>query len=622
MKVTKPAAGKPSSSSVNKGTHPKTGTGKRRVFPYTLGLAMVAFMLYGQSLRFEFAMDDNIVIKLNRSVQKGTSGFGELFTKSMVFGSNGRNDGAYRPLTMMSFALDKQLFGNQPGPFHLVNVLLYALTGVLLFFLLHRLFPSWHLFYPFLVSLLFITHPIHTEVVANIKSRDELLSFLLSMASLLVLFKWQPDRLSLALPVSFLLFLLGCLAKETALTLVVMAPLTLYFFTRLPLKQVLLGSLPFVAGALVYMMFRTAFLDHIGSATEIKIIDNTLMAAKDASEKYATILYITWKYLWLLIFPHPLSWDYSFRQIPLVRFSEIRVILPMLLFLAMFAFAVIGIKSRKMLAWCILFFFATLALVSNIFVPIAATMAERFLYFPSLAFCMALFTGITAMLKQDLKKFSWASNRILLAVFGILISIYMVKTYNRTGDWRNNLLLFEAGVKAAPNSTRTHSALAYEYSVQAESAKTPEVRQEFYSKSIEEFKQSLSIFEGNKEGWYNIAHTYDIMGEYNEAETYYKKAIQMDPKAANAYNNLGAIYLRKRQFEAAIPLFHEAVKLDKNYADPFGNLGAAYHFQNNYAEAIRYYEQALAINPGLQTVLNNIAKARQSLLEQQASPKK
>lgn len=621
MKVTKPAVNKPSSPSGKKGANPKTGTRTGPVFSYSLVLVLAAFLIYGQSLRFDFAMDDNIMIKLNRSVQKGTAGFAELFTKSMVFGSNGRNDGAYRPLTMMSFALDKQLFGNRPGPFHLINVLLYALTGVLLFFLLRRLFPAWHLIYPFLVSLLFITHPIHTEVVANIKSRDELLSFLFSISSLIILFKWHQNNFSPALSVAFLLFLMGCLSKETALTLVVMAPLTLYFFTGLPLKRVFLGSLPFVAGALVYILLRASFLDSIGSATEIKTIDNTLMAARDVPEKYATILYITWKYLWLLIFPHPLSWDYSFRQIPLVRFHEIRVILPMLLFLAMFVFAVIGIKSRKMLAWCILFFFTTLALVSNIFVPIAATMAERFLYFPSLAFCLAFFAGVAALLKTDLKKFSWSTNSILLVVFGIIFTLYTAKAYHRTGDWRNNLLLFEAGVKASPNSTRTHSALAYEYSVQAENSKTPEVRQEFYSKSIEEFKKSLSIFEGNKEGWYNIAHTYDIMGEYNEAEIYYKKAIQMDPKAANAYNNLGAIYLRKKQFDAAIPLFHEAVKLDKNYADPLGNLGAAYHFQNNFTEAIRYYEQALAINPGLQTVLNNIAKARQSLSEQQASPK-
>lgn len=622
---------KPAKNPKLKATHDKqpiknkhSGSGKPKgLFVYLAIIFLYGFIIYGQSIKFEFAMDDNIMIKLNKSVQKGTSGIGELFTKSMVFGSNGKNDGAYRPLTMISFAIDKQLFGNKPAPFHFINVLLYSLTGVLVFQLLRKMFSSWNLFFPFLITMLFMAHPIHTEVVANIKSRDELLSFLFAIWSLVYLLKTAKKNNTQHMAITFVLFLLACLSKETALTFVIIAPLTLFFFSKQNGGQLIKNALPFFAGAVLYMILRTTFLDSIGSGSQIKIIDNTLMAATTAGEKYATIIFITWKYLWLLIFPHPLSWDYSFKQIPISSFSEIRTILPLLLFIAFAVVAAITLQKKNIFSWCIIFFFATLALVSNIFIPIAATMAERFLFFPSFAFCVALITMLVYLFKTDTRLFNPQKNIPFLSVCSLLILLYSAKSYARTGDWKNNLTLFESGVISAPNSSRTHSSLAYEYAVQAEKSTSETEKKSYFIKSIESFKKALAIYEGNKEGWYNIAHTYDIMSDYAHAAEYYKLAIQHDSSSANAYNNLGAIYLRENKYDQAKALFNSAILLDKNYADPLGNMGAAFHFENNYGEAIRYYEMALRVNPTLETVINNIAKAKQGLAEQQRlSPNK
>lgn len=592
--------------------------GKGNNLVFMIFLFFFSFFLYGQSIQFDFAMDDNIMIRLNKSVQKGTDGFGELFTTSMVYGSNGKNAGAYRPITMMSFALDKQLFNNNPKAFHFINVLLYAVTSFFLFLLLRAFFPSWHGMYPFMISLLFIAHPIHTEVVANIKSRDEILSFLFTILAMLVMYKSNQRNQVIGMVGSFVLFLLGCLSKETALTFVAVIPMSYYFFTKLPIKKILINSIPFFAGAAVYMILRISFLDSMGSSGKIGILDNTLMAATNEAEKYATIIFITWKYLLLLVFPHPLSWDYSFRQIPICSFDEIRVLLPLFLFTGLIVFAFISFRKKNIFSFCIFFFFLTLALVSNIFIPIAATMAERFLYFPSLAFCMALVYACIKLFKTDTRFFLPSKQYLLFLTWFVILTSYSFKTYSHTRVWKNNLSLFESGVISSPNSSRTHSSLAYEYAVQAEQSKVPHIQREFYSKSIESFKTALKLYDGNKEGWYNIAHTYDIMGEFNQAESYYRKAIEVDPRAANSYNNLGAIYLRQNKYEAAKDLFRQAILLDKYYADPLGNLGAAYHFEGNFAEAIKYYEQALVINPNLQTVLNNIAKAKQSYATQSA----
>src|SRR5204863_3106706 len=129
------------------------------------------------------------------------------------------------------FAVEYELAPLNPHLNHLVNVILYALTAFLLFITLSALLRG-NLVVPLIATLLFTAHPVHTEVVANIKSRDEILSFLFTIGSFYFLAGYIHNRSNRRLVISGLLFFLALLSKESAITCVAAAPLIYWYFSK------------------------------------------------------------------------------------------------------------------------------------------------------------------------------------------------------------------------------------------------------------------------------------------------------------------------------------------------------------------------------------------------------
>ena len=156
---------------------------KKAHWSFGLVIFVMAFIQFSNTIGHDFAWDDKIVIQENDRVQKGFSGIPELTKK---YSSELRKDQyGYRPLTLISFAIDYELSSGQPKLFHFMNVLYFALLCLVLFRVLKRLFYRYSPLLPFLITALFVVHPIHVEVVANIKSRDEILALLFCLLSLL-----------------------------------------------------------------------------------------------------------------------------------------------------------------------------------------------------------------------------------------------------------------------------------------------------------------------------------------------------------------------------------------------------------------------------------------------------
>ena len=195
-------------------------------------LFVFAFVLYGNTIQNEYALDDEMVTN-NDQIRGGISAIPEIFTTNYRI-TEEYNYG-YRPITKSTFALEYQLFGDNPHISHFINVLIYAFTGIFLFLLLVNLLKDYHLFFPMIISLLFMAHPIHTEVVASLKNREELISFLCSLAALRLLFKSVDTFRVLYIIGGILLFIIGFFAKQNAATFVVVIPLTLYFFSQISL---------------------------------------------------------------------------------------------------------------------------------------------------------------------------------------------------------------------------------------------------------------------------------------------------------------------------------------------------------------------------------------------------
>lgn len=576
-------------------------------------LVIFTFILYGNTIMHGYALDDDIITRQNAFVQQGIHGIGHIFSKGFLYGFNGRNDQSYRPVTLTSIAIEKQLWGNDPHVHHFFNVLLYALTAIFLFLTLVKIFKNYNYVVPLLITLLFIAHPVHTEVVANIKSRDEILSFLFCIMSLYFSIEHYCYNKPVYYKVlSWVFFFLAVLSKETVLTYAVIIPMAYYFFTGFSLKKIALLALPFVIMVGIYMLIRGHVLDSITFDEQMQVINNSIMSAKTPAGRLATTILILGKYIWLLFVPLALTFDYSYNQIPAVSFSDPGALLALAVYVALIGYALWRFNKKDPIAFGILYYIITMALVSNLFVKIGSSMGERFLYTSSLGFAIAIGIIILKLLKikTDIPR---PRLNTLYPVAGIILLAYTIKTITRNTDWKDNYTLFEAGVITSPNSARAHQSLAITYTDTAISSTDPAAKNMFFNKAITEYNKALSILPTYSEALFNKGWNYYSMGNYDSAVSSFIKCIYVEPKYVSAYQDLGVIYFNKGDYVKAITIFKLGLTQVPNDADLYTNIGAAYYNLNKFDSAIVNLQKALFINPNINNARVNLEKAKAML---------
>ena len=223
---------------------------KIRIYVY-LCIVFACFIFYGNTLKLNYAFDDMIVITGNQFTKAGFSGIPDIFTTDLFTGFRGKDKnmvagGRYRPLSIVTFAVEYQFFGANPMVSHLINIILLFLTGILLYRVFLQLLVlkgippdprKWYISVPFLATLFFIGHPVHTEAVANIKGRDEILSLLLVLVALKLILDYLAKNKLQNIVLAGTSFFLALLSKENAITFLVIIPMTIWFFTKFSFKD-------------------------------------------------------------------------------------------------------------------------------------------------------------------------------------------------------------------------------------------------------------------------------------------------------------------------------------------------------------------------------------------------
>lgn len=228
----------------------------------TFLLLVLSWVFYGNTLYNDYNLDDTLVTQNHPLTSQGVAAIPRIFKSPYYFDEAGYAFD-YRPVVSSSFAIEHSLFGEQALVSHTINVLLYGLTAVLLFFLLRLFMPergNRKLWFPGIVSLLFLIHPIHSEVVNSIKNRDELLALLFGLlASYLVVYGKDQQRSWAWYALGVGVFTLGLLAKLSGLLFAIMIPLSLILFRKTNWKEVALLSLPLTVVSLVLLPTLTPF---------------------------------------------------------------------------------------------------------------------------------------------------------------------------------------------------------------------------------------------------------------------------------------------------------------------------------------------------------------------------
>lgn len=431
-------------------------------------LAAMSFVLYHACIPFGYVLDDLMVITENNFTKKGISGIKDILTTESFTGYFGEQKNLvmgnrYRPLSIVTFAIEYELAGGlNPKLSHIINIFLYFISGLLLMQVLTMLFRNyknekWWLAIPFLAAVFFIAHPIHTEAVANIKGRDEIMSVIFSLLALYGALRYMDSDKMKWVIFTAGSFFLGLLSKENAITFLAVIPLSIYFFSQTNWGRMgkLMSALGVTTVAYLILRFNTAGVPDFNQ--QINDLMNNPFLGMTSAEKAGTILYTLGKYVMLMIFPHPLSHDYYPYAIPKVTILNIWSFASLVLYVFMMYYALRHLAKKSVIAFCILVYLATLSITSNIVINVGTFMNERFIYMASIAFCILLAYLISEKIPELLKNRS-----VLIAslVTGGILTGYSVKTLLRVPVWEDALSLNQSAVVASPNSARANSFMS------------------------------------------------------------------------------------------------------------------------------------------------------------------
>lgn len=572
---------------------------------WALIIFFMAFLLYTNSIPHGFVLDDSGVLKDNWVVKRGIDGIPLILKTPYRYGISLLTDDLYRPLSMVMFAVEWQISPNTPALSHLVNVIFYAFSCSLLLIVLRKLFKKYHLLLALFACILWMAHPLHTEVVANIKSRDEIMSVFFLLLTLLGFLEFLNKGKIGYLLVAIFSYLLGFFSKEGIVTFLVLFPVIGWYYTPASLKKTLLATASLIIPAIVYILVRHVILSTYAKPSPfMPVPDNLLAAAPNILTRWATAIMILGKYLGLLLIPHPLVSDYSYNQIPIVGWTNPLVIVSFLIYMSGIVFIIWKIRSKSPAVFGILLFLLTMSIYSNLFMLIGSSFAERFLYLPSLGYCILLSWLILLLFRiktedtthADFKNL-FGRNTLPWVLVALILTFYSIKTISRNFEWDSQWTLFSVDVQRSPNSTHMHYYWGLTIRDKAKEQTDPVAYKDLMGKALQEFKTAVAIYPYYPECYEQLGLAYFRLGNNDESLKNYEEAIKLNPDNATSYGNQGIIYFNRGQYQKALDLYKKAIALDPNYDDAYFNLGSVYGILGQYELAIKNFKKCLEFKP-------------------------
>ncbi|MCC7265260.1 MAG: tetratricopeptide repeat protein [Candidatus Latescibacteria bacterium] len=530
--------------------------------PYTLIVALgLVAVVYARSIPNGFCFDDHAIVAENPQVIQAR--WGEIFT-SDYWSTTGEHTGLYRPLTLASFALNFLLAGEGAWSFHLVNLVLHLGATALFYWVVAAcLSPGAAL----LAGLCFGLHPALTEAVAGVVGRAELLSCCLGLTGV---WTWRAAKVPAQYLGALALLSLAPLAKESGICFPLGAAVWALCFQPSKLAA-WIGAL---AAAGLSLGIKLLVLGQLQPG-DIGFLDNPL-AYVSAPVRMLNSPGLLVHYLKLLVFPWPLSADYSFNQLPVAAAPDAEVLGALGLVLSLGFLLWRALRRQPDLALWVLVGGSALVLVANLLLAGGTLFAERLLYLPALAFSLGV---------------GWAAEQLDTRKTAVLIGGWVLVAaplvWQRCGDWQDDLHLFRRAVEVTPASARSHYGLGRALQESGDAAGALAV-----------YTTALAIFPRYAEAHFNRGAALLSLDRPSEALAEYRQAVQIRPGFTKA---LYAVAVLTRELEgdsAAIPAFLALLTQDPGHAAGVEGFCAILLRQGERARAVEVVEHALAANPG------------------------
>jgi len=543
---------------------------------------VLGFVIYAQIVHFDYALDDHLV-----SQEMAPTSWSIDHIKH-IFSSN-YNETDYRPVTILSFYIEKIAAGeNTPALSHKVNLALYLIIAMQLFFfglsLCRKLDASY--FICFAAGLIFVAHPIHTEVVANIKSRDNLLSLFFSLVSLQTLLL-ALNRKQIVQPIfllfSLLFFSIALLSKLDAYFLIFIVPLTIIFLSP---KEKIQASRYFLLFLLSYYFTRSFLFPDVNSEEVVsgfvRYTENPIVIGNHLLKSIGVASQTFWIYLLKFIIPSGYYLYYGFDQIQIIPLLSIKGLLLFILSMLTLIYTLFILKNRWV-KYSILFLFFSLLYCLNLFVIVAGIIAMRYAFIASIGFCF---------LTASIIHFYIPGNRIFKWVFlSIIVLGFSISSKEHTKKWESNKRLIETDIPYLNRSHEGQRIAGQTYLAIGDTVHDMSEQKKYYEKALTHIVRANEIFAQNVVTIEIEGRLHYKLGDLDNALINYQKALNIDSTNSVLYEIKGDIYYLKELPTESIRAYNNAFRLSQDQA--FLSKISTVYFTYEDADKVRLFNRQL-----------------------------
>jgi tetratricopeptide (TPR) repeat protein len=531
-----------------------------------LFLFLATVLVYSQVSRFAFlSFDDNQGLLANPQVRDGFSATGIAWAFTTGYASN------WFPVTWFSHMLDFQIFGLDAGWHHLTNVLIHAVSAMLLFALMRRMTGrKWESAF---VAFVFALHPLHVESVAWISERkDVLFAFFWFLTTWLYL-----DFVERRTVGKYLLmlaaFCLGLMSKQMIVTL----PFTLLLLDAWPLKRtglktLILEKLPLVALSIAASAI-TFLAQRSGGA--VQSLASIPLAARAANAAMAYVIYIA-NFIW----PTGLAFFYPYPS----RYPAWEITLAVIAIGAVSIWAALAFRTRPYLAVGWFWYLGTLAPVIGLIQVGHQARADRYTYIPLIGISIIVAWAAAELPRKPV---------MFLAIAACLG--WTLVTWVQISYWRDSAALYNRAIAVTDANYLAHLNLGVDLAAQGD-----------YQKALRELYTSIEENPDQPHARNSLGSVLYTVSRKDEAMEQFAQAIRLEPNDPEPHSNLGNALVDAGKPDDAIRELNTALRLNPGMANAYFGLGRALVAEKRPQEAVRYFSEALRINP-------NFTQARDQL---------
>ncbi len=574
---------KPENKSLSKKLPVEKSANKNLKWFLLAGVLLLTVFVYYPSLKNEWTNWDDRGYVLDNELTKNlnTTTFTQFFTTAQVMGN-------YHPLPMLSLAIDWKMYGDDATGYHLTALLFHLLNTILVFsFILLLMQSAWM---AAIVAALFAIHPAHTESVAWISERKDLMYLCFYMMSLIAYLFYSKSKSAISYSLCILAFIFSLLSKGQAVTLPIVLVGIDYLQKRKWEWKIVIEKIPFFALSIAFGLIAVNAQSLSKSIADIPYYS--------FPEKMLFAAYSLFSYIYKAVYANPLS---AFYPYPLkgAAYSWLIWCSPILL-LAIAAIVIFKFRKNRMVIFGLLFFLVNVALILQILPVGAAIMADRYTYLAYLGLFFLIAYFVDWIMKNKSIKIIY--KQLVSVLIISIMAIQCSQAMDRIAVWKNTESLWLDTIEKYNYVPVARNNLGSFYQ-----------KNNRLDEALVQFNEAIRLQKNYPEALINRSDIYRVQGKIREAIDDCSNAIKFNPEYPGAFMNRGIAYSIGRQYDSAFHDFKMVLKTEPNNANAYGNLGNLLDMKGKIDSAIWAYTKAIDINPAYFDCYGNRARSYMKL---------